>query len=258
MRGKHSWRTGAAAAAVFSALGLALAIGFYPGSGSAPGAGQVPVRDEDALAISSSGRILSNPGAGQDSAGNSAAAAQGQKEAEAQTAQMLAAQQAAQQAALTEQQRQLQLQSAQQAAQEQQLEEERQRIAAEKQQADAAAAEAARQQAATAAAAAAAAERLKQQAQSRPQPAYSGPSSGNIVWRGEVQGTTLVTIEGNSSDTGQVISGALPGVLVMVQPADAKHVGVAGAPAPSNGYRRLTLRVQGKGVMQAVIHWSIP
>lgn len=255
MQGKHNWRTAAGAAAVCGVLALALALGFYPGSATGSGARQFAIPDEDSLAVISSGRLISGRSGGPTSAGEPAAPAQQQKAVDAQKAQMLAEQQAAaQQAAIAEQQRRLQLQAAEQAAREQQLEQERQRVAAEKQQADAAAADAERQREA----AAIAAERLKQQAQSRPVPAYSGPSSGTIVWQGQVQGTTLVTIEGNSSDTGQVISGALPGVLVMVQPADTKHVGVAGTPAPSNGYRRLMLRIQGKGVMQEVIHWSIP
>lgn len=257
MQGKHNWRSAAAAVAVLSALGLALAVGFLQDSAPAPDRGQIAVPDEDSLAVSSSGRVMRRQSEGQASAGSGAAMLEQQKKADEQKAQVLAAQQAAaQQAALAQQQQQLQLQAAEQAARERHLEQERQSLAAEKQQADAAAAAAEKLRASTAAAEAA--ERLKQQAQSRPRQAYSGPSSGAIVWQGIVQGTTLVTIEDNTSDTGQVISGGLPGVLVMVQPADTRHVGVAGAPAPSNSYRRLTLRVQGKGVMQEIIHWSIP
>ena len=157
-------------------------------------------------------------------------------------AQQAAAQQAAQESALAEKNRELEQKAVEQAAKEKQLEQDQLRVAADQQRA------------------AAAADRLRQEAiqrQSRPAP-YSGPSSGNIVWQGEVHGTTLVTINGSASDSGEVLSGALPGVLVMVQPVDAKHVGVAGTPAPSNSFRRLTLRVQGNGVLQEVIRWSIP
>jgi hypothetical protein len=89
-------------------------------------------------------------------------------------------------------------------------------------------------------------------------PVYSGPSSGTLVWQGEVRGTTLVTINGSQPDQGQIVSGALPGVLVFLQPADSKHVVIAASPSPSNGFQRLTLRVQGNGVVQQTIHWSIP
>jgi hypothetical protein len=161
----------------------------------------------------------------------------------------------AQQAQLEEKQHELEQRAADQAAREQRLEQDRLRVEAAKQQAEAVAAEAQRQKAE----AVAQVEQLKKAAANQPRPAmYSGPSSGSILWQGQVVGTTLVTIDCNSSDTGQVLSGALPGVLVMIQPADTKHVVIAGTPAPSNSYRRLTLRIQGKGNMQEVIHWSVP
>jgi type IV secretory pathway VirB10-like protein len=89
-------------------------------------------------------------------------------------------------------------------------------------------------------------------------PVYSGPSSGTLVWQGEVKGTTLLTINGSQPDQGHIVSGALPGVLVLLQPADAKHVVVASSPSPSNGFQRLTLRIQGNGLVQQTIHWSLP
>lgn len=214
-----------------------------------------PGSGPDALAVSSvakdTGAAPDKPPAG-SATGNQAAPTNllhlPQPRAEQQQA-------AAQQAQLDEKKRELEQQAADQAAREQKLEQDRLRVEAEKQQAEAAAAEAQRQSAE----AAAQAEQMRQAAANPPRPAaYTGPSSGNIVWQGQVQGTSLVTIDGNSSDTGQVVSGALPGVLVMIQPADAKHVVIAGAPAPSNSYRRLTLRIQGKGSMQEVIHWSVP
>ena len=160
-------------------------------------------------------------------------------------AERAAAEQAAAAAELAERGRELEQRAAAQEAKEKQLEQDRIRVEVERQKAEEAAAEA---------------ERRRQEAAEKQTRAvaYSGPSSGSLVWQGEVRGTTLVTINGNVSDTGQVVSGALPGVLVMVQPADAKHVGVASSPAPSNSFRRLTLRIQGNGVLQEVIRWSIP
>lgn len=217
---------------------------------------------EDALSVSSAARNLSEAdtqsasgaaGSGQEPGPGQPAGAAAEKQREAAAQQQQAA---AQQAALEEAQRELEAKTAQEAAQEKQLEEDQLRMQAEKQKAEAAAAYAEKQQAA----AEAETERLRRQAaEEQAQPAaYSGPSSGSIVWQGEVRGATLVTINGSASDTGQIVSGALPGVLVMIQPADAKHVAVAGAPAPGNSYRRLTLRIQGKGVMHEVIRWSIP
>jgi len=87
---------------------------------------------------------------------------------------------------------------------------------------------------------------------------YSGPSSGDIVWQGPVSGQALITISGSSSDIGEVVSGKLPGVHVLLALADNKHVRVASAPAPSNGYGRIVLGATGKGDMRITVHWSIP
>jgi hypothetical protein len=204
---------------------------------------------QDRLAMSSGARdIESAKGHVQPQAASQNDAASRTLQAELaakQQQQEVEAQQAAQAVELAERNRELEQKAAEQEARERQLQQDRQRLEAEKQKAEAVAAEA---------------ERLKQSAldrQSHPT-VYSGPSSGDLIWRGEVKGATLVTINGNVSDSGEVVSGALPGVLVMIQPADAKHVGVAGTPAPSNAFHRLTLRIQGNGVVQEVIHWSIP
>jgi hypothetical protein len=207
--------------------------------------------EQDRLAISSTTRAATAENGQESAAGavhNQGAGNGANKRNELvaqQQQQLAAAQQAAQEAALTEKNRELEQKAAEQAAEEKQLGLDRQLVEADRQRAAAAAVQA---------------ERLREepiQRQSR-STSYIGPSSGNIVWQGEVHGTALVTINGGASDNGQVLSGALPGVLVMVQPSDGKHVGVASTPAPSNGFERLTLRIQGNGVLQEVIHWSIP
>jgi serine/threonine protein kinase len=122
--------------------------------------------------------------------------------------------------------------------------------------ADAVEAEKTKQQVEMAAAAEAA--RLKAEPAKPPQPApYTGPTSGTIVWQGSVKGEQLVTItNGNSADVGQIVSGALPGVLVAVLPQDTKRVTVAVSPGPSNKYQRLVLRVHGNGNLTETINWS--
>jgi hypothetical protein len=211
-------------------------------------------RDEDALASGSDGRIVSsrNPKntAGETSTGN---LAQEKKKAEE-------AGREQQQAALDEAKRELEAKAAEQADKERQLAAEQARLEADRASAAAAAAEAERQRAAAEQQRLAESAKEQRDSVARTSQAhrYQGPSSGEIVWRGEVRGTTLVTIQGNASDTGQVIAGALPGVLVMVQPVDGKHVGIAVSPAPSNEFRRLVLRVQGNGSVQEVVHWSVP
>jgi len=153
---------------------------------------------------------------------------------------------------LREREHELDLKAADQSARQEQLEKERLQLQTEQEKVQVIAAEAERKKQAGVP------ERAHEEAASRQPVAYAGPSAGTIVWRGTVRGTTLVTITGNLSDVGQVISGSLPGVLVMVQPSDAKHVGVASTPAPSNSYQRLILRIQGTGDLQETVQWSVP
>lgn len=84
----------------------------------------------------------------------------------------------------------------------------------------------------------------------------SGPSSGQIVWTGQVHGLQLVTIDGNHADTGK-IEGALPGLPCIVQPVDEKDVSIASSPGPRNNYTRLVLRVKGNGNRRVVLNWSL-
>jgi hypothetical protein len=96
--------------------------------------------------------------------------------------------------------------------------------------------------------------------QRAPEPApegYSGPSSGEIIWEGDVKGTTLVTIDNNHADVG-TLTGALPGILCLIQPADPKRVSIASTPAPYNQYKRIVFRVSGNGRTRVVIRWSLP
>jgi hypothetical protein len=86
----------------------------------------------------------------------------------------------------------------------------------------------------------------------------SGPASGTLVWEGDVQGTQLVTIENGTASPGQLISGRLPGVQVIIQPQNEKKVGIASAPSPENGFQRLVLRVFGHGHTRVAINWSTP
>jgi len=88
-------------------------------------------------------------------------------------------------------------------------------------------------------------------------PVYQGPSSGVIVWEGEVHGVELIAIDNGQASSGRV-SGALPGVVCLVQPTDPRRVDIASAPAPSNQYRRLVIRVRGNGHMVARVTWTLP
>jgi hypothetical protein len=86
---------------------------------------------------------------------------------------------------------------------------------------------------------------------------YSGPSSGEIVWEGNIRGTELITIENGQASSGTV-TGTLPGVAVLIQPTDPKKVSIASAPGPRNQYTRIVVRVSGNGRSRVTLKWSLP
>jgi hypothetical protein len=97
---------------------------------------------------------------------------------------------------------------------------------------------------------------ISQEQEQEPPP--SAPASGVLIWEGEVQNTQLVTIQNGTASPGQLISGRLPGVQVILQPQNEKKVGIASAPSPDNHYQRVVLRVFGHGHTRVVINWSTP
>jgi hypothetical protein len=89
-------------------------------------------------------------------------------------------------------------------------------------------------------------------------PPYHGPSSGTLVWEGEVTGAELVTIEDGAASSGKVVTGMLPGVPCLVQSSDPKRVSIAIAPSPSNQWKRIVLRIQGNGHARVKVTWALP
>jgi multidrug efflux pump subunit AcrA (membrane-fusion protein) len=90
-------------------------------------------------------------------------------------------------------------------------------------------------------------------------PPYSGPSSGTLVWEGEIDGADLIEIQDGSASRG-TLRGALPGVPVMVQAFPANSVIISVPPGPSNDWRRIVLHVRTKGrkTVTATVHWVVP
>jgi hypothetical protein len=86
---------------------------------------------------------------------------------------------------------------------------------------------------------------------------YEGPGSGTLIWEGDIAGAELVTIENGVASSGRV-TGVLPGVPCLVQSSDPKRVSVATAPGPSNQWKRIVLRVQGKGHTTVKVTWALP
>jgi hypothetical protein len=62
-----------------------------------------------------------------------------------------------------------------------------------------------------------------------------------IIWSGKLERNGTIVIEGESASTGSV-RGALPGVPVLIEVEPQNEIGIAEAPSPSNGWKRLALR----------------
>ena len=89
-----------------------------------------------------------------------------------------------------------------------------------------------------------------------PSVSYSGPTSGMLIWQGEVRGTELIDINNGSASAG-VLTGALPGVPCMLQPEDSRKIAIATAPGPANEWKRVVFRVKGNGRMTVRMTWVV-
>lgn len=129
----------------------------------------------------------------------------------------------------------------------------------------------------------------------RPKPAYTGPTSGRIIWTGDLARGASVRIDGRQASSGTV-SGELPGVPVRIsvhpadlsahgltvftatgraarEPAgpgngwnptvyavDARRAGellVLESPGPQNGWKKLAFRNDTRAVPVIVIDWRV-
>ena len=86
-------------------------------------------------------------------------------------------------------------------------------------------------------------------------PAYSGPRSGLLIWSGQLEREGLMEISGGRASIG-TLRGELPGVPVIVE-IEPKDVGVAEAPSPQNGWRRLVLRSRNRRLSVVTIKWTV-
>ncbi len=93
----------------------------------------------------------------------------------------------------------------------------------------------------------------------KPDPApsrgYTGPASGVMTWSGKLdKGATVVFDSGRASQG--TLNGSLPGVPIMVE-VEPKDVGVAEAPSPSNGWKRLSIRSRKDKQSVVTIRWRV-
>jgi hypothetical protein len=84
--------------------------------------------------------------------------------------------------------------------------------------------------------------------------AYSGPSSGWLIWTGKLTKNQILTIDGSTTSTGS-LEGELPGVPVNLI-VDVTNIGLDEEPSSRNGWKRLALRSLGKHFVIR-IHWTV-
>lgn len=82
----------------------------------------------------------------------------------------------------------------------------------------------------------------------------AGPSSGVLVWSGELRKGEIVTIEGQHASSGS-LQGALPGVPVILE-TDYKGIGFAETPGPSNGWKRVSFRALRNQKVVVTLRWK--
>jgi hypothetical protein len=87
----------------------------------------------------------------------------------------------------------------------------------------------------------------------RETPRGGNANSGVLTWTGKLDSHTVVTIEGKSANQGE-ITGALPGIPVSIE-LEPAGVGVAEAPSPSNGWKKLSLRCKKGKFDKVTIRW---
>lgn len=88
-------------------------------------------------------------------------------------------------------------------------------------------------------------------------PVYSGPRSGVMIWSGQLEREGRIEITGAAaSGLPGTLRGELPGVPVIVE-VEPKDVGVAEAPSPANGWKRLVLRSRTQRLSVVTIKWTV-
>jgi len=86
---------------------------------------------------------------------------------------------------------------------------------------------------------------------------YNGPTSGVMVWEGDLRGSTNVTIENGKASTGRVTGNPLPGVPCSIQLSDYRNATIAYEPGPESDYKRVVLRVNSKGKVSVQLRWTV-
>ena len=87
-------------------------------------------------------------------------------------------------------------------------------------------------------------------------PAYSGPSSGLVIWSGPLSKKEDIVIDGTSTTAGTILQGAFPGVPVSVT-AEFKEVTITDPPSAANNWKRIAFRGKKDRKIVVTFHWAV-
>ena len=88
-----------------------------------------------------------------------------------------------------------------------------------------------------------------------PKPSYSGPSSGTLVWSGQIEKGATVEIQADRASMG-TLHGKLPGVPVSVS-LDVREFAIAEAPGPRNNWSKLVIRSKNRRHTVITVDWKV-
>jgi hypothetical protein len=81
-------------------------------------------------------------------------------------------------------------------------------------------------------------------------------SSGVMTWSGQVEKNGVLIIDGLKSSAGALTGDPLPGVPVILD-VDTREFALVEVPAPSNGWKRLTIRSRNSRHTVITLKWTI-
>jgi hypothetical protein len=83
----------------------------------------------------------------------------------------------------------------------------------------------------------------------------SAPAEGSLLWSGDVKQRPMILVIDRAITNVGTVEGTLPGIPCQIQ-IDDPDVTISEFPSPSNGYKRIMLRLNKKGRTSITIRWK--
>jgi hypothetical protein len=79
------------------------------------------------------------------------------------------------------------------------------------------------------------------------------PLSGVVIWSGQLRKNDIITIDGETTNTGMV-RGELPGIPVTLE-TPVKDIRFTEMPGPANGWKRFSMQAIRNRKVVVTLHW---